>query len=64
MVRRISFGITTRPRSSILLTIPVAFMFTPCITVYADFTLVLFEALEDFIRAKNEEIYVKKRLSH
>lgn len=25
-VRRISFGITTRPRSSILLTIPVAFM--------------------------------------
>ena len=26
MVRRISFGITTRPRSSILLTIPVAFI--------------------------------------
>jgi len=29
IVRRISFGITTRPRSSIRLTIPVAFMFTP-----------------------------------
>ena len=27
IVRRISFGITTRPRSSIRLTIPVAFMF-------------------------------------
>jgi len=27
MVRRISFGITTRPRSSILLTIPVAFIY-------------------------------------
>ena len=26
IVRRISFGITTRPRSSILLTIPVAFI--------------------------------------
>ncbi len=31
-VRRISFGITTRPKSSILLTIPVAFiwLFLPC----------------------------------
>ena len=28
-VRRISFGMTTRPRSSILLTIPVAFMILP-----------------------------------
>lgn len=28
IVRRISFGITTRPRSSIRLTIPVAFTFS------------------------------------
>ena len=27
IVRRISFGITTRPRSSILLTLPVAFIY-------------------------------------
>ena len=34
MVRRISFGMTTRPRSSILLTIPVAFIYTKISLLY------------------------------
>ncbi len=40
MVRRISFGMTTRPRSSILLTIPVAFIYkSPLLQIFSVISL-------------------------
>mgnify|MGYP005765850547 len=54
-VRRISFGMTTLPKSSILLTIPVAFM------LLSSSVSTAFDRLFEVIMNKNQNIYVKIR---